>query len=529
MFRFNNPDALLVLLLTLGAYATRAGASRTAAPRGSSLPASLVGFGFLTKMLQALLVVPAFALAYLVAGAAGLLAARRRPAVAARRDGRRGRLVGRRSSSCARRAASVHRRLADNSFLELTFGYNGLGRLTGNETGSVGGGRRRNGGRCSGARPASRGCSTARFGGQIAWLLPAALVLLVAGARVACGRPRTDRPGAPSLLSWGGWLRRHRAGLQPHGRASSTTTTPSPSPRRSARWSASAVAAVAPPRAVRPGRPRRHRRGDGACGRRAAARRASTGTRGCSDARPGRSASARRRARSLLRRAERQRPAGRPSRCALRRQPRRPGRVDAPDGRHRPHRLDPDRRPDRRQRHRARRPRRRFGGCAAARVARGRPPAAPAGGSTADRPADAGGSDRRGGPPTAPARRRMGGCSAATRRRSWSALLRGRPDYYRGSPRPSAPTTPPATSWPPSEPVMPIGGFNGTDPSPTLAQFQQYVADGDDPLFIAGGAQRAGSQRRQPDLVRRSPRWVEPRTSQRPPSAASRSTTCRRG
>jgi hypothetical protein len=27
-----------------------------------------------------------------------------------------------------------------NSILELTFGYNGLGRLTGNETGSVGGG-----------------------------------------------------------------------------------------------------------------------------------------------------------------------------------------------------------------------------------------------------------------------------------------------------------------------------------------------------------------------------------------------------
>ena len=26
--------------------------------------------------------------------------------------------------------------------------------------------------------------------------------------------------------------------------------------------------------------------------------------------------------------------------------------------------------------------------------------------------------------------------------------------------------------------VMPIGGFNGSDPSPTLAQFQDYVADG---------------------------------------------------
>jgi hypothetical protein len=49
------------------------------------------------------------------------------------------------------------------------------------------------------------------------------------------------------------------------------------------------------------------------------------------------------------------------------------------------------------------------------------------------------------------------------------------------------------------EPVMAIGGFNGSDPSPTLAEFQQYVADGEIHYFIAGGpgggfgAQRGGS------------------------------------
>jgi hypothetical protein len=36
-------------------------------------------------------------------------------------------------------------------------------------------------------------------------------------------------------------------------------------------------------------------------------------------------------------------------------------------------------------------------------------------------------------------------------------------------------------------PVMPIGGFNGSDPSPTLAQFQQYVAEGKVHWFIGGG------------------------------------------
>lgn len=35
--------------------------------------------------------------------------------------------------------------------------------------------------------------------------------------------------------------------------------------------------------------------------------------------------------------------------------------------------------------------------------------------------------------------------------------------------------------------VMPIGGFNGTDPSPTLDQFKQYVKEGRIHYFIAGG------------------------------------------
>jgi 4-amino-4-deoxy-L-arabinose transferase-like glycosyltransferase len=41
-------------------------------------------------------------------------------------------------------------------------------------------------------------------------------------------------------------------------------------------------------------------------------------------------------------------------------------------------------------------------------------------------------------------------------------------------------------------PVMAIGGFNGSDPSPTLAQFQQYVADGDIHYFAGGGGSGAG-------------------------------------
>ena len=48
---------------------------------------------------------------------------------------------------------------------------------------------------------------------------------------------------------------------------------------------------------------------------------------------------------------------------------------------------------------------------------------------------------------------------------------------------------------------MAIGGFNGSDPSPTLAQFQAYVADGRDPLLHRwwrlggfGASQNGGSE-----------------------------------
>ena len=42
------------------------------------------------------------------------------------------------------------------------------------------------------------------------------------------------------------------------------------------------------------------------------------------------------------------------------------------------------------------------------------------------------------------------------------------------------------------EPIMAIGGFNGTDPTPSLAQFEQYVSEGKIHYFIAGGTAGAG-------------------------------------
>ncbi|ASN50985.1 glycosyltransferase family 39 protein [Sinomonas sp. R1AF57] len=197
MFRFNNPDALLVLLMTAAGYATiraiQGGHARWLLAAGA-----LLGLGFLTKQLQVLLVVPGFALAYLWAAPQGL--------------GKRLLHLGGALAAMAVAAgwwvaavelvpASARPYIGGsqtNSILELTFGYNGLGRLSGNEVGSVGGG---NGWGQSGLLR----LFSSSFGGQIAWLLPAALILGAALLWAGRRAPRTDAVRA-SVIIWGGWV-----------------------------------------------------------------------------------------------------------------------------------------------------------------------------------------------------------------------------------------------------------------------------------------------------------------------------------
>ena len=57
MFRFNNPDALLTLVLTAAAYAT-VRAIEGGRTRWMVFAGALIGFGFITKMLQALILLP---------------------------------------------------------------------------------------------------------------------------------------------------------------------------------------------------------------------------------------------------------------------------------------------------------------------------------------------------------------------------------------------------------------------------------------------------------------------------------------
>ncbi|WP_153813841.1 glycosyltransferase family 39 protein [Streptomyces sp. SUK 48] len=206
MFRFDNPDALLALLMSLACYlvvrALEDGRTRWLVWAGVA-----IGLAFLAKTLQAFLILPPLALVYAVCAPVplrkrlGQLAAATLALVVS--GGWWVAIVELwPASSRPYIGGSQH-----NSFLELTFGYNGFGRLNGEETGSVGGGGGPGGG-AGGGMWGQTGWSRmfdSETGGQISWLLPAALILLVAGL-VATQRYRRTSVTRGALLVWGGSL-----------------------------------------------------------------------------------------------------------------------------------------------------------------------------------------------------------------------------------------------------------------------------------------------------------------------------------
>ncbi len=204
MFRFDNPDALLVLLLVAAAYCT-VRALEAASVRWLALAGACLGFGFLTKLAQALLVVPALALVYLLAAPTGL--------------GRRivhllagaGALVvsaGWYVALVALWPAGSRPYIGgstNNSLLQLALGYNGLGRIFGASGGAGGAGGTGGGNTGFGGATGITRLFGASMGGEISWLLPAALLALVVGLWRTRRAPRTDAARA-ALLLWGGWL-----------------------------------------------------------------------------------------------------------------------------------------------------------------------------------------------------------------------------------------------------------------------------------------------------------------------------------
>jgi 4-amino-4-deoxy-L-arabinose transferase-like glycosyltransferase len=205
--RFDNPDALLVLLLVASAWlfgrAIENGRTRDLAWGGA-----IIGLAFMTKMLQGWMVAPALFGAYLIAGPPAFWTRVRQLAVSA------GVMV----------AVSAAWPLAvtfwpgskpyiggstDGSVWNLILGYNGFGRIFG-EGGRGPGGAGGGGGSPFGGSPGWLRMLNEQVGGQVAWLLPLAVVGLVAGLWLVRRAPRTDKVRAAWLL-WGGWALVHIA------------------------------------------------------------------------------------------------------------------------------------------------------------------------------------------------------------------------------------------------------------------------------------------------------------------------------
>lgn len=198
MFRYNNPDALLVLLITLAGYFTLRGIE-DGRIRWVLWAGAMVGLGFLTKQLQAFLVLPVLAGVYLYAS----------PRTLRVRFGHLFAALGSLVVAAGWWVAVVELVPAGqrpyiggsqvNDFLELTFGYNGLGRLTGQETGSV----------TSAAQGQHWGYTgidrlfSGDFGAQATWLMFAALAALAVGLWMMRRLPRTSAARATLLLLGG--------------------------------------------------------------------------------------------------------------------------------------------------------------------------------------------------------------------------------------------------------------------------------------------------------------------------------------
>lgn len=233
MFRFNNPDAMLTLCLVLGAYFTiraiQSSQERSLRSGWWMFGAGLIiGLAFLVKMLQGFMTIPALVLAFAIAAQAGWVRRIRDILLAG--------IgvcipVGLYAAVFALWPTGSRPYMAGtdgNSFWELVMGYNGLARIFG-QSGGGGGAPGASGDAAGGAAEAAGGAGAAGgapgggggamfggntgvfrmfnsgFGPEISWLLPAAVIILVAGLWFTRRAVRTDRTRA-ALIVWGGWL-----------------------------------------------------------------------------------------------------------------------------------------------------------------------------------------------------------------------------------------------------------------------------------------------------------------------------------
>jgi 4-amino-4-deoxy-L-arabinose transferase-like glycosyltransferase len=196
MSRFNNPDALLVLTEIAAAWAL-VRALESGRTRHVLLCGMFVGLAFNVKMLQAYLIVPGLALTFLLAGKG---AVRRRLSQTAAGAGAMLAVSFAWYGTMMLLPAADRPWVGDttdNSWFTLLFGANGLSRVAGTSSGP--------GAAASfGGQPGILRLFNSTIGGQIAWLLPLALAGLALGLWSRRRAVRTDRRRSAYVL-WGGW------------------------------------------------------------------------------------------------------------------------------------------------------------------------------------------------------------------------------------------------------------------------------------------------------------------------------------
>ena len=216
IFRYNNPDALLTLLLVCSVYAlTRA--LEGGRYRWLLISGLLVGLGFEAKALQAFIVLPGFALTYWAAGRGDIRRRIRGLAIAAGAVAIAGSwwlLLVELTPPASRPNLDGSVR---NSAIHLVLAQNGIGRFFSGAdpeddqrvTTSV---------EFFAGEPGPGRLFNNQFAGQVAWLLPLALGALAAGVAGMRARGSDFLQHAPLVL-WGSWLVTHVIALSVMGGA----------------------------------------------------------------------------------------------------------------------------------------------------------------------------------------------------------------------------------------------------------------------------------------------------------------------